>query len=50
MKYLTQIQTSDPASLELLYRQALRQNQAGEFTQDLSLASPIPETLLVLVP
>jgi hypothetical protein len=48
MKYLTQIQTSDPANLETLYRQALRLNQAGEFTQDiLALYAQSPENVLL---
>lgn len=48
MKYLSQIQISDPASLEVLYRQALRLNQAGEFTQDLlALHAQSPENVLL---
>jgi hypothetical protein len=48
MKYLTQIQTSDPAGLEVLYRQAVRLNQASEFTQDLfALHAQAPENPLL---
>lgn len=48
MKYLTQIQSSDPADLESLYRQAVRQNQAGEFTQDLlALHAQSPDNVLL---